>query len=156
MKLSLSGLKPRERRGVQLALAVVGVGLVWALLIAPAWHTLRSAPGEIATMEAQLAQMRQWATEAEALRQAPRRPVPGDFSATVAQRIKRTLGDKTQVVALPNDVRLIVPSVPPAVLLALLQDVDDSAQARVSELTLSRNADGSLRADIRWVPRGGA
>lgn len=150
---ALAQLRPRERRGVAAAAVVVGLAVLWWVLLAPALRTLRAAPSEIARLETQLAQMRQWATEAEALRQAPRRPPPTDFAGTVSQRVKRALGDKTQVVALPNEVRLITPNVPPATLLALLQDVDDSAQARVSEMTLTRNADGSLRADIKWAPR---
>jgi hypothetical protein len=40
-----------------------------------------------------------------------------------------------------------------AALLALLQDVADAAQAKVDSLTLTRNPDGSLRAEVKWVPR---
>lgn len=136
------------------ALAVVAVALGWWLLLAPALRTLATAPKQLAEMERQLAQMRQWATESEALRQAPRRPAPADFGSTVQQRVKKTLGDGARVMALPGEARLTVPSVAPNVLLALMQDINDAAQGRVDELLIARNADGTLRAEIKWVPRG--
>jgi general secretion pathway protein M len=148
-------LSSRERMLVVFAGLAITAAVLWWLLLAPALRTLSAAPEQIAALESQLAQMRQWATEAEQLKQAPRRTPPSDFAATVTQRIKRALGDSQRVNALPAEVRITTTAVGAAALLTLLQDVGESAQAKVDEMILSRNPDGTLKADIKWVPRSG-
>lgn len=148
-------LSPRERAMVLIAAVAVISAITWWLLLAPALRTLSAAPNQIAELEAQLAQMRQWATEAEQLKQAPRRTPPSDFAGTVTQRVKRALGDSQRVTALPSEVRVTATAVAAPALLSMLQDVGETAQARVDELIISRNPDGSLKADIKWVPRAG-
>jgi len=57
----------RERRLVLLAAAVLGTYLVWLLAWQPACHTARTAPAQIAALDAQLQQMQALAAEADVL-----------------------------------------------------------------------------------------
>jgi hypothetical protein len=35
-----------------------------------------------------------------------------------------------------------------------MQDVAEAAQAKVDSLTVTRNPDGNMRVEVKWVPRG--
>ena len=50
-------LGARERRGLAVAAWVLGLFLLWALAIAPAWRTVRAAPAQLDRLDAQLQQM---------------------------------------------------------------------------------------------------
>lgn len=65
-------LAPRERLGATLGLGLLLVFLVWSLAVQPALKTLRTAPAQQATLDAQLAQMQRLAAEASELRALPR------------------------------------------------------------------------------------
>lgn len=65
-------LAPREQHLVRAAALLVALALLWWLALAPALHTLRSAPARHAALDAQLQQMQALQTEAEALKNAPR------------------------------------------------------------------------------------
>ena len=64
-------LGPRERRGLALAAWVLGLFLLWAVAIAPAWRTTRAAPAQLDRLDAQLQQMQRQAHEARELRAIP-------------------------------------------------------------------------------------
>ena len=59
LRLRWNALAPREQTLVGVATAVVALGLVWWLLLAPALRTLAAAPAEHARLDAQLQQMQQ-------------------------------------------------------------------------------------------------
>jgi general secretion pathway protein M len=149
----LGGMSGRERRLLLGAVAVVFLAILWWLALAPALNTLAKAPEQVGVLETQLIQMRQQATEIESLRQAPTRTPPADFAGTIQARIKAALGEGTRVSGTPAQVVLTAPTVSASALLALMQDVAEAAQAKVDSLTLTRNPDGSLRAEVKWVPR---
>lgn len=65
-------LAPREQHLVRAAALLIALALLWWLALAPALHTLRSAPARHAALDAQLQQMHALQTEAEALKNAPR------------------------------------------------------------------------------------
>lgn len=65
-------LAPREQHLVRAAAILIALALLWWLALAPALHTLRSAPARHAALDAQLQQMHALQTEAEALKNAPR------------------------------------------------------------------------------------
>lgn len=83
-------LAPRERRLVLLAAAVIGLGLVWAIAIQPALRTLRTAPAEMARLDAQWQAMQRQAAEAGTLRAAP--PLPPGLAAQALQGATDRLG----------------------------------------------------------------
>ena len=59
---------PRERLAIGAALALIGVYLVWAIAMQPAWRTLRDAPAQLDRLDAQLQQMQRLAAESKTLR----------------------------------------------------------------------------------------
>ena len=65
-------LAPREQHLVRAAAALVALALLWWLALAPALHTLSSAPARHAALDAQLQHMHALQTEAEVLKNAPR------------------------------------------------------------------------------------
>jgi general secretion pathway protein M len=64
-------LGARERRAISIAAWVLGLFLLWALAIAPAWRTARTAPAQLDQLDAQLQQMQRQANEARELRAIP-------------------------------------------------------------------------------------
>ena len=64
-------LGTRERRAISIAVWVLGLFLLWALAIAPAWRTVRTAPAQLDQLDAQLQQMQRQANEARELRAIP-------------------------------------------------------------------------------------
>ena len=64
-------LAAREQHLVRAAALLVALALLWWLALAPALHTLRSAPARHAALDAQLQQMHALQAEAEALKNAP-------------------------------------------------------------------------------------
>jgi general secretion pathway protein M len=69
-------LGSRERRGISIAVWVLGLFLLWALAIAPAWRTVRAAPAQLDQLDAQLQQMQRQANEARELRAIPALATP--------------------------------------------------------------------------------
>jgi len=67
-----AGLAERERRMVKLVLTLVLLALVWWIALAPALHTLRTAPAEHAALDAQLQKMTALQVQAQALKTQPR------------------------------------------------------------------------------------
>lgn len=69
-------LSERERVGLTLAAAALGALLLWLVMIAPAWYTLREAPKQQQRLQVQLQQMLALQAQAQALRKAvqPRSP----------------------------------------------------------------------------------
>ena len=64
-------LGTRERRAMAIAAWVVGLFLLWALALAPAWRTTRTAPAQLDLLDAQLQQMQRLAGETRELRATP-------------------------------------------------------------------------------------
>lgn len=151
----LGSMSPRERQLVLGAALVLFLALLWLVAISPALNTLAKAPDQVRVLESELTVMRQQATEIESLRALPARNVPTDFAGTVQSRIKAALGDTARVTGTPAQVTLNIQNANAATLLTALQEVSDAAQARIESINLARNADGTtLRAEVKWVPRG--
>lgn len=127
--------------------------MLWMFAVVPALKTLRDAPATLATLDAGLAGMRAQAQQLQALRAAPRRTPPADFTAQVSAKAKAALGNTARVTAGPAEVRAAIDSIAPAQALALLQDVADSAQARADELAITANGNGTVKLAVKWVAR---
>jgi general secretion pathway protein M len=85
-------LAERERRLVVVASAVLVVGVVWALLVQPAWRTLSRAPAELDRLETQLQTMQQLAAETQQLRAAP--PITPDEASAALNAATARLGNR--------------------------------------------------------------
>jgi len=137
----LAGLSARERRLVLIAAAVVGLGLLWWVAIAPAWQTLRAAPARHAALDAQLTRMQQLAQQAEALRAqsgaaAPRR----DEALRALEAATAALGASGQVSVVGDRATLALRQADPAALAQWLQQVRSNARLLPVESQLSRDA----------------
>lgn len=130
----------RERRLVLLAGAVLGTYLVWLLTWQPAWHTARTAPAQIAALDAQLQQMQALAAEAAELRAAP---VLGPEQAAQALRAAADrLGAQGRLQLQGERAVLTLNGASPAQLRDWLVQARAGARARPVQAQLTRNAQG--------------
>lgn len=127
---------PRER----VALAVAATALValaaWTLLVAPAWATLRSAPAQLETLDAQLQQMRGMAAEVRELRNAT--PVAAAQSGLAVKAAAERYGDKVRLTLQADRALLTLVNLSPEQLRALLVEVRSTARAQPVEAQLTR------------------
>lgn len=137
----LAGLSPRERRGVLLAAAALGLGLLWWLAIAPAWQTLRSAPARHASADAQLARMQQLAQQANALRAQSSAAAPArDEALRSLEAATAALGGGAQINVVGDRATLALRQTAPAALAQWLQQVRNNARLLPVESQLTRDA----------------
>lgn len=142
LKAALAQRSPREQRAVRLALWVLGLGLVWWLLLAPALATLRTAPERHAQLDAQLGQMRQMAATAEALRAQQSTQLPGrDQALRALEQATATLGGTGQLAVLGDRATLTLRAVQPDALAQWLSQVRINARVVPVETQLTRSAD---------------
>jgi len=147
------GLAPRERRLVALAAGVVGLALLWAVAVQPAWRTLARAPAEIDRLDAQLQAMQALATEAQALRDTP--AVPPEQARAALEAATTRLGDKAQLA--PAGERIVVRfnGVAPGALREWLAEARAGARARPVAVALQRSGEG-FSGSIELVLEGAA
>lgn len=89
-------LAPRERNLLGLALALIGLALLWQLLLAPALRTLRTAPAQTQALDTQLQRMQALQAQAKALQQQA--PLSYDEALrALNQATKQTLGATAQI-----------------------------------------------------------
>jgi general secretion pathway protein M len=131
---------PRERMALAAMAVVVGLFVLWALLIAPALATLRSAPATLADLDSQLQQMRTMAAEVRDLRSAT--PVAAAQAGLAIKAAVERHGDKVRL-SLHSDRALItLQNASPEQLRALLVEARSSARARPVEAQLTRTPAG--------------
>lgn len=140
-------MAPRERRGVAVAGAVLAIGLLWFVAIAPAWRTLREVPPQRLALEAQLQQMQSLATEAQALRAVA--PVPPEQAQAALAAAAQRLGPQAKL--MPQGAQrsvLTLQGVEGAQLAAFLGEARAGARARVLEATLSQTGPGRYDGNL--------
>ena len=147
------GLAPRERRLVALAAGVVGVALLWAVAVQPAWRTLARAPAEIDRLDAQLQTMRALAAEAQALRDTP--PVPPEQAQAALQAATTRLGEQAQLAPAGDRIVVRFNGVAPSALREWLAEVRAGARARPVAVTLQRSGEG-FSGSVELVLEGAA
>jgi general secretion pathway protein M len=131
-------MAPRERVGLQLAGAALGVLLFWLIAVQPALDTLRSLPPKQAALDRQWQQMLALATEARELRDQPVLP-PAQAEAALRSATER-LGAAARLNLQADRVVVTLTDVQPAALMAWLGEVRSAARARVVEAQLRRSA----------------
>jgi len=142
LKSRWNALGARERR----ALSVLAVFLVPALLYLLVWSPVQGglarSLARLATVQAQLAQVREQAALVAGLRAAPRSEAPADAASAVQDAAARN-GLREQVKRVdadsPGSVRVQLEAVPFSALMSLLVDLQ-RAGLRAESATVERNA----------------
>lgn len=143
-------LAPRERLGATLGLGLLLVFLVWSVAVQPALKTLRTAPAQQATLDAQLAQMQRLATEAAELRALP--PVDPMQADAALQSATERLGATARLQRSGERVNITFTGVEPAAMMAWLAEVRAAARVRVVEAQLSRVGNGYSGSLVLTLP----
>jgi general secretion pathway protein M len=134
------GLLPRERVGLSLAGAVVGLALFWMVLIQPAWTTVRAAPARLDALDADLQRMQRLASEARELKAAT--PVSTAQASLALKSATDRLGPAGQLVVQGDRATLTLNAVPSDALRAWLAEARGAARARPIELRLTQSGSG--------------
>ncbi len=134
------GLAARERRLLVAGAAVLALGLLWAVGVAPAWRTLQRAPVDLEALELQLQNMRALAAEAQQLRATP--AVPPEQAAAVLKAATERLGAKAKLSLQGDRAVLTLTALEPGALTAWLAEVRSGARARPLEANLTRAGAG--------------
>lgn len=129
-----------EQRMALLALAVIGVFVVWALAVKPAWNTLRQAPAQLDRLDAQLQTMQRMAAETRELRAAP--SIGTEQSAAALQAAGDRLGDRARLSVQGDRAVLSVNGITAEDLRNWLSEVRSGARARPIEAQLARGPQG--------------
>ncbi len=133
-------LPGRERRLLGVAGGVLGLALLWWLALAPALGTLRSAPAEIETAEAQLRAMQRLAAEVTELRSTP--PVNSEQAAAALRAATERLGEQAKLSLQGDRAVLTLNGVATSQLRDWLAEARSGARARPVEASLLRSGNG--------------
>jgi len=145
-------LAPRERAGVGAATIALALLLTWAVLIAPAWRTLREAPADSERLDAQLRQMQRLALEVKELKGT--NPVSAAQSVVALKAATDRVGDKARLAVLGDRATLTLSGVSAEALRQWLAEARSGARARVVEAQIARGPQGYTGTVI--VTLGGA
>ncbi len=140
LKAWWSGLARRERQGLTLAAVALAAVVVVLLFVQPAWRTLRAAPAQIDTLDADLQGMQLLATEALELRKTP--PVNTAQSGAALKAASERLGDKAKLSLQGERAVLTLTGVGTEQLRSWLAEVRSGARGRPVEANLTRGANG--------------
>ncbi|HTP71209.1 MAG TPA: type II secretion system protein GspM [Burkholderiaceae bacterium] len=127
---------PRERLALIAGAAALLALAVWALLVAPALATLRSAPAQLELLDAQLQQMRSMAAEVRDLRNTT--PVAAAQAGLAIKAAAERYGDKVRLTLQADRALVTLVNASPEQLRALLVEVRSAARARPIEAQLTR------------------
>ena len=142
-------LAARERRLALLALAVVGLALLWWLALAPALATLRQAETQRRALDLQWQRMQALQAEAEALKASPRMAHDAALRALEAS-VKQRLGASAQLAVVGERANLTLKDAPAAELAAWLAEARVDARAVPLEARLTRAAGASAGRGTQW------
>lgn len=146
-------LAPRERRLLALAAAVAGAFVLWAVAVAPAWRTARTAPLELERLERQWQQMQRLAAEARELRATP--AVSATQAVAALQASTARLGDAARLTLAGDRATVTLAGVDGAQLRDWLAEVRSGARARPVEAQLVRGPEGYAGSVVLALPDGG-
>ena len=146
-----ASLAQREQNLVLIAGTVVLLALAWWMALAPALHSLRTAPARHAAADRELQAMLQMQSQAELLRQQPQAN-NADVRTQLEQSIKAEMPATAQMQWLGNRAQVTLTNAPAPALARWLSQVRDNSHASVAEMKLNRApadaADAS--ASTRW------
>ncbi|MGI9132607.1 MAG: type II secretion system protein GspM [Rhodoferax sp.] len=134
-----AALAGRERLGLTLALLVVGGGLLWQLLLAPALHTLRNADAQARLLEDQWQQMQVLQAQAKALQAQPGLAYD-DAVRALQLATQQTLGPGVELVVTAERARVTLKAASADSLARWLAQARLNARSLPQEAHLSRDA----------------
>lgn len=139
LQIRWNALNARDKLGLYLIAAVLGLALLWGVLLAPAVRTLRSADAEHRRLDAQLQQMRRLQAQAQALQAQPR--IRRDEAVrALEQSVKQWLGANAQLSVNGERATLTVKGVSPESLVQWFAQARINAHAALKEARLMRNS----------------
>lgn len=133
-------LAPREKLMVGVGGGVVALYVLFALLVQPAWRTLRAAPQQLETLDGELQAMQRLAVEARELHNLP--PVNPDQAQAALRAASERLGDKGRLALQGDRAVLTVNNIGTGALRSWLAEVRSGARARPLEASLTRGTVG--------------
>ncbi len=141
LQRSWSGLARRERLLVLLAGAFVAIALLWALGLAPALRTVRSAPAQSDLLDRQLQSMQATAARARELQGRPsvRRE---DALRVLQSSLQQRLAGRAQLTPAGERATLTFSGVPPELLAQWLVQARATARVVVLQARLQHGAGG--------------
>lgn len=146
-------LGQRERRGISIAAWVIGVFLLWAVAIAPAWRTVRAAPAQLDQLDAQLQQMQRLADEARELRAIP--PLGTSQAAAALRAATDELGGAGRLQLSGDRATLTLVGANGTQLSEWLAEARSAARARPLQANLTRGPEGYGGSIVVALPTGG-
>jgi general secretion pathway protein M len=131
---------PREQRLLILAAAVVAVGLLWWVGVAPALKVVKSAPAQELALEAQLQSMKQLQLQAKDLR--AQAPLSAADARTALEQSLKALGASAQIGGQAERLTVTLNNAAPDLLAQWLAAARQNARMAPKEAHLKRNAKG--------------
>ncbi len=149
LRAAWAALAARERRLITLAAAVVALALLWALALAPALATLRTAPAQRAQLQAQALQMQRGQREAEALKSLPRLSREDALNA-LQTATRQRLGAAAQLSVVGDRAQVTLKDAPAQELADWLADARANARAVPQDARLTQGRERAPGAPVRW------
>jgi general secretion pathway protein M len=138
LQLRWNTLSERERYGVYLITAALGLAVLWWVLLAPALRTLRSADAEHYRLDAQLQHMQGLQARAQALQTQPKTR-RDDAVRALDQTVKQRLGPNAQFNVNGEQATLTFKGAPAESLMQLLSQARINAHVTPKEARLTRS-----------------
>lgn len=134
----------RERRMVSAAAWLVGLALLWWVALGPAIQTLRKAPAQHATLDAQLAILQTLAASAEQMRGQNSAPTPSRGAAQSSlDQATKALGETAQINIHGDKAILTLRGTPPQALAIWLNQVRVNARVVPVNAQLERGSNAT-------------
>ncbi|MET0350288.1 MAG: type II secretion system protein GspM [Rhizobacter sp.] len=134
-------LAERERLAVIVAATLIGIWLVWAIAIQPAWRTLQQAPKQIDALDVQLQAMQRLAAETRELR-AVATVGQSQQQEALKAATERLGAEKARIAVQGDRATLTLTGVTGEQLRAWLGEARSGARVRPVETQLSRGPTG--------------
>lgn len=146
-------LGARERQASTIAAWALGLFLLWAVAIAPAWRTTRAAPAQLDLLDAQLQRMQRQANEARELRAVA--PLAGGQAAAALREATGELGSAGRLLVSGDRATLTLTGANGTQLRDWLAEARSAARARPLEANLQRGPQGYSGSIVVALPGAG-
>ncbi len=130
----------RERQGLLIAGAALGLLLLWLVLLRPALATARTASAERQQLQLQLLQMQRLAGEAKELRTLP--PIATSQAAQALAAATQRLGERGKITQLGDRWVFAFSKLQPEDVRAWLAEARSGARARAVDAQIARGPEG--------------
>lgn len=130
----------RERQGLLIAAAALGLLLLWLVLLRPALATVRTAGAERQQLQLQLLQMQRLAGEAKELRTLP--PIATSQAAQALAAATQRLGERGKITQLGDRWVFAFSKLQPDEVRAWLAEARSGARARAVDAQIARGPEG--------------